>query len=300
MLKNIGTTFLDDLEEILEYKNLNVHITSYQSIGKRISQQDRYLVLQLYYGYVVVVCDGHGIDSSAADKVVLNIGNVLHDKYMEAYKEFHRDSSSISDKKIISQLFSVLHQLTCDLESGTTVSLVVIRFLERNEDNRQQMRATFATLGDSPLSLLDDEEYTHMPMHSADHYHKDRIRIEESNAGYFESGYLYASKLHPRYGGIAMTRSLGDKDFDDVLFRQPSMLSLDISSDAVIVLASDGVLISSEPNKIKKEMEGIIKKVVKGFSARDILNNIGDTDDNVTLITISFETVVPRDDHKQC
>ena len=276
----IDPEILLNLSEMADDENIKIHISTAQCQGSRLSQEDRFITMNMNYGWLAVVCDGHGLPD-ATENVILNVANIIHAEYRTAIDK--------DEKKIFRRVFKKLHELTCDLENGTTVSLVLVKPIDRDINNQRQLRATLVSLGDSPLSLLDGGKYTHMPMHTAQFCAVDQRRIEKNKSGHIEGGYLYSNNLHPRAGGIAITRSLGDKKFDSVLSRLPAIKCFDISTEAVIVLASDGILKSAEPHKVKATMRDVIKKVKNGFSAEDILNADDGTRDNATLITMHFK-----------
>lgn len=281
--------FPDELSSILNNYQIDVHATSSQNNGNRIFQQDCFLITKLFNGYLFAVCDGQGHDTLAADIVTLNLANIVNDKYLSVLRGNDSELTEIDEKKIFSRVFSELHEFTEDFDSGTTVSLAMVRPLVLEENTLHQFRVTLAVLGDSPVTLFDAGKYLHMPQHSAEYFSQDRQRIEEGNLGHFVDGYLLSNKNHPRYGGLAMTRALGHCDFDDVLLRQPTIEVIDISSDAVIVLATDGILMHEGPEEVGLEMESLIKQAKQGDSAGDILNKVGRTEDNATLLVVSFE-----------
>ena len=285
----LNPSFLQEMNQIADYENININFTSSQTLGQRITQEDRYLIINLYFGTLAVICDGHrsGITS---ESVILNIPTFINEEYKLVMRKIGTVSNiTINiEKQILRNIFKKLHQLTSNDESGTTVSMLMIRPIARDENKQRRIRLAIATIGDSPLTVFDKKKYVHMPLHSAEYYLPDRHRIEKNKLGFIENGYLYSNKLHRRSGGIAMSRALGDAKFNSVLSRKPAIKCFDISTNAKIILCSDGVLNSSEPIKAKATMRHLIKKMCDGVTAQEMLSDLGKTHDNSTLICVSF------------
>ena len=66
------------------------------------------------------------------------------------------------------------------------------------------------------------------------------------------------------------------------------MKCVDMTTDCVIALASDGVLSRNDSRAAKARMRSIIQQVREGSSAMEVLHQLGPRHDNATLITIRF------------
>jgi len=290
MFGMINPQFLLEMRQMADDEDVHIDYTCAQILGQRLEQEDRYLVVNHIYGMLAVVCDGHG-GYWTADDVILNVAKFVNEEYEAVCRKVGRlENLTVAlEKQVMRKVCKRLHQITKRDESGTTLSMVSVRPIQRSENNKRQLRVVMSVLGDSPVSLYNGENYVHMPLHAAKYCNRDRERIERSGVGYFRRSYMFAKQIGMRESpGLAMTRALGDQQLDGVLIRQPSVKCIDVETTAVVVLGSDGLLSRDDPRAVKYQMRSIISRVREGYSAQEIIKILGDRNDNATLITMRF------------
>jgi len=290
MFGALNPEFLTIFRKMADASNVACFIQSYQTQGNRLTQDDRIMLLSHHFGYINLVCDGHGA-WHPADLVVENIVSLINKEFKSAISTYGSidEIDEIREESIFKTVVGKLHELTMDSEGGTTFTLAFYRHIKRDENNNRRLRLTLVSLGDSPVCVFDNNQYVHMPLHSARYNLHERQRIEDEGHGYIENGYLYSNELHPRSGGVAMTRALGDKTFNSVLSRIPPIKVFDITPRAVIVLASDGAINNDQPDEVEKTMVNFINETKLGKSAQEIVLQLGERNDNTSLLSIQFK-----------
>ncbi len=174
--------------------------------------------------YCFVLMDGHS-GSECVDYVTAHIIPLL--------KVFLTQNESI--RKALKETFAALVEKTSEMQSGTTVSVLLI--IEKRDEKRYYV----AHLGDSTVvGIRMDKGAPILERITMDH--KPRLKSEQkllnAQTGYHDikEGYLYVKSGE----GLAMTRSLGDAAFNGTVIREPTIHQLQVKYN-VIILASDGL-----------------------------------------------------------
>lgn len=268
-----------------DQENIEPEISIHQNIGHRTSQEDRYVSAQINDGHLLAVLDGHA-GRYAADIVAANISSIFKSTYDAVWNSLmYRDELTPRiESLILRKSISKLRNMVSAEISGTTLSLLYARPVTPKMDGVRRIRVIASTLGDSPLVIHTGGKYILMPIHSAEHHKGDITKLMKQERGSFIGGYLY----HTMRTGRAMTRSLGNYDMRDSMLRYPDVKAFELSTDSVIAIGSDGVLSSSEPEQIELRMQAICHLTRKGLSAGEIVNQICEPHDNITLCTMRF------------
>lgn len=196
-----------------------MRISLAQAQGHREYQEDRFGVEEFFAGTLIWVADGHGGDQTSR-----NVSTRLREDWI-----LH-DNPNVDTQ--IKDVFHCLDMQTCEMESGTTLSLVYIP--------RKAPLIYVAVLGDSPVIVKSGNELFIGPDHNARTNSAERDAAVTRGAVY-SGGYV--CEPHGEGRGLQMTRALGDHGLGWFLNREPEIRSLPFGNygDWVLV-ASDGVL----------------------------------------------------------
>src|SRR3989344_5208862 len=244
-----------------------MRLTHASEIGLRSYQEDRYFMKELELakdsGLFLAVMDGHGGDEVSQffkDSLESIIAKVTEDKEVVGSAE-------------IQAIFRLLNEKTCEMESGSTLSLAFISYT--------QERVYVGILGDSPVIVKDRDSKVNIgPEHNAGTNIKERQAVIKRGACYF-NGYIGE---HPAGNGLQLTRSLGDREFRNFLDRSPEVYSVRIGPNSFVALLSDGV---ADPGHLSSDsIQGVISMIEDGASAPDLVKDALEraTRDNVTAI----------------
>lgn len=171
--------------------------------------------------YVFLVLDGHG-GTEAVD--------LVKKQFVPTLK-----ACLVSDsiRPCITSAFAQMHEKTKSLKSGTTVSMLLVLEQEKKK------QFWIANLGDSSVIGIQIQGQKEPKIQKLTIDHKPKLKSEQkkfSEKGVtikVEDGYM----INPEGSGLAMTRSLGDAEFN--VLREPTIHQLQIPWD-VIVLCTDG------------------------------------------------------------
>lgn len=298
-------------------ENIACNTESWQAVGYRYTQEDRFIIAAAGHGTIAAVMDGHG-GAEAADMVAGTlVGDFTHE-FRRLYGVDNRNWFTINEERmIVRRTIAKLVKRCRQIEAGTTLSLVYTHSIIRVNANEPMMRTHIATLGDSPVSILNRGRTTVMPVHSARHHMRDinrinervrdisRIRRKQERAlttrerpivsAEVRDGYVVMTPGDPLYRrGLAMTRAIGDADFGDLLIRTPDVRTYDLPIDAVILIASDGIEDDGLPEPIKDQCKWILNRLKSGDHISSIGNRLSPSHDNITMLAIKFSEVPTR------
>ena len=101
--------------------------------------------------------------------------------------------------------------------------------------------------------------------------------------GYYEKGYIYKRDYR-----VSMTRALGDCNLEGILFRYPSIRNFEIDSDAVVMVATDGIIKDIPCYAYNEHLGRLTEQVVAGRDVVGIGEMLGKEGDNTSIITLKF------------
>lgn len=258
----------------------------FQSIGAREEQEDSYVAIKLSQGYLYAVADGH-FSSKVSDIVAAN----LQSAFLSAYDQEYRCAPyNLDPLQVVHSTFDYLQALVADEQCGSTLSLA---FVEHGlVDGRGATRVTTGQMGDSfvaikprctPLIDVTDSHNVRDAQADLDLINKWALdRYGADTIATAVSGYLCSQ---PRGSAIAITRSLGDRDF--MLVREPAVKTHVYTSQEplLLMIASDGVL--SPTASRQAHIKSLITRYVAGETLVSIVRSIN-PEDNVTVIAVNI------------
>lgn len=240
-----------------------------QAQGHREYQEDTFGIEEFYTGTLVWVADGHGGDAASKE-----IKNWIHQKWI-----LHDNPNPETQ---IRELYHSLDLQTCEMEAGTTLSLIYLP--------KSAPLIFVAVLGDSPVIVKSGNEIFIGPDHNARSNPEEREDAVMRGAIY-QGGYvcqplhtgMYPDDYSP---GLQMTRALGDTNLK-FLSHEPEIRSLPFGEygDWALV-ASDGVLDPSHHNI--SEGDVIAGLIDAGAEAPELVTRATrtPTNDNATAILV--------------
>ena len=248
---------------------MKIPITHATAQGKRSYQEDRYKIDVNNDGVLLAVFDGHGGDftSEYCEKNLLKAFNAVAD---------NPDLPTLQRK--LWGIFDVLRMGTDDSHEGTCASIV---FIPNSLD-----RAYVGILGDSPVIVkTKDGEYWHAPEHNV-RSNPAEVKRVTGRGGIVYGGYAYADSPHSDLskGGLQLSRTLGDCDFESILSREPEIFEIPIGVGSFVLVGTDGLFDPS--HRSSANASSIIELVEKGGEAGNLVKYaLGiPTEDNVTCI----------------
>lgn len=260
---------------------MDINIHSHQ--GNRPYQEDRFVVTPVRDGYLLAVLDGHGGPGIAED-CALALPGLLQ----QALEDMNLDETPPTEafRRVIAELvarYPSARDVWMNDTGGTTLSAAFI------EDDR----ITTAVLGDSPILLRTDGQNWIAPAHNVELNPRDVARIEAAHQDRIMRGELHIDSSHLRlasWTALALTRAIGDRDFARYLIREPEVEThpLTPESDFHLILASDGIQISTDTEVLQAHYTDLLDRVAAGRSAADLgwqHANDPRTSDNLTIIT---------------
>lgn len=189
-----------------------MEITQFQDIGPRDYQEDRLFVRTVQNQYTLLaVFDGHGLNGHMIPEACL--------KYLDKL-----DYQDENIEEFLKKIVADLHKIAKKLPGGSTCTICYV--------NKE--KAYIAVLGDSPIWVMDNKGKIHsFRTHNvADSTNPDKEEIRR-RGGSFDGRYLCNG-----WSYLAMTRSLGDKDFKGWLIEEPDVYTID--NPISVALFSDG------------------------------------------------------------
>lgn len=254
---------------------MKVSISSATKQNRRPYQEDRMSVRKFRNGSLLLgIFDGHGGEwvSEYAAKNLPRLFTSIRKKNPDATLD-----------ELMNLLFAKLHERTIHLGCGSTASVVYVP--------SGHTRAYVAILGDSTVFVGDGAgSVWQSPEHNV------RSNPSEAAAGIalggeIVNGYLCVNRCHmSRYGGIQMSRALGDKDLSSVLNRVPELFTIAIEPNGWILLATDGLLDCGHTTTNAATEMGQIVGRNPTFDAADLVEIASNKDqhDNASAILVRF------------
>jgi serine/threonine protein phosphatase PrpC len=206
-------------------------VSSYSAQGKCFYQEDRFLVADIAVpvrggkGKLLAVMDGHG-----GKEVSDYLATALDETFRKAIAGAEGDPG-----QALRLAFGALQTETEHFRSGSTLSMVYVP--------QRGRRAYVGILGDSPVAVYMPGKY---PWISPEHNVFNPAEVAEvvKRGGELVGGYFYPCVGASQFDlarGLQLSRALGDKDFSQVLDRQPQIFSLTIGPGSLILIATDGI-----------------------------------------------------------
>lgn len=242
-----------------------------------------------------------GLDTATADdNEKLDQINQLAQDYMadNALAE-HRGQSTIDDslRATVTQLVEDFGDST----AGSTLSMAYIRPLG------DVLHIHTAQLGDSAIAILTPEGELHVTAdHSVQTCESDRavIQNEIDRARFVEDhrSVFYRAHFTPAmapaylmndYGdlgvGLAMTRALGDANFEDLLIREPELQDFTVPRESLIFGMTDGVHNAPTLEGRHAAYQEIVEAIADGVSIELIGTDLVTREtltDNITIVIL--------------
>lgn len=238
-------------------------ITTASERGPRGAQEDRLVVVSLRDGWLLAVLDGHN-GSAVSDLCAKRLPALAQDVWVTSRKD-------TGEYNFLRTIIQVLHDETLHHAAGSTISLVHI--------NEEEHCVDVAVLGDSPVIIsLKDDRFWVSTEHNVRSHAEDR-QFVESRGALVDRGYISI----PEDGytsGLQLSRALGDARFDKYLIREPDCSSIELDSESVVAVMSDGVY---DPRTIRRAGDLV------SLPIKDALTVVSDalkrgTHDNVSAI----------------
>jgi len=254
--------------------------------GKRPYQEDRYKYDVTEDGVLLAVFDGHGGSgvSEFCENNLLAAFNAVADA---------PELPTIPDK--IRGIFDYLNSYTKGSHDGSTASFVFIP--------STLTRAYVGILGDSPViiktgegELMDRQanlgkvvksgEYWHSPEHNVRSNPAEVKRVTAAG-GYVYDGYAFSGRGSLTSGGLQLSRTLGDRDFDDILSRDPEIFEVPLAAGSFVLVGTDGLL--DPGHKSSAAAQEIVTLIERGADAGQLVHQAAiakPTGDNVTALLL--------------
>jgi len=244
-----------------------VKLTHASKQGLRPYQEDRFFIEQFEsdkdLGVFLAVMDGHG-----GERVAQFCRDSLKDLIYQVMEGRKRVTLVV-----VKNIIKLLNEQTCEMESGTTLSLAFISY--------RQKKVFVGVLGDSPVIIKDSQGQIVVSSE-----HNARTNLKEREAA-IKRGACYCAGYICEYSGrngLQMTRSLGDREFKNFLDRLPELYSVKIGAESFVALLSDGIVDPGHHDSAP--LKSVILMIEKGASASDLVQDalVRQTGDNVTAI----------------
>jgi len=258
-------------------------ISFYTAQGKRPYQEDRYLIEKINAetangtGLLLAIMDGH-------------CGDAVSTKLSQNVMPFFSDALIETEGRIFSAfdiIVKELQALTVDSVMGSTLSMVYIPYTT-DIDNSY---AYTCVVGDSPIIILGkDQKHCFSEEHNASVNFNDVDLILKRNTKLTQHGELQITQGFLYFNGryLQLTRAFGDKDFNNIILREPTNQKIELDSNSMIIVASDGILFNRDREALYAE---VIEKAERGEDAEDLVKWALDnhSSDNVTAIVYNHK-----------
>jgi serine/threonine protein phosphatase PrpC len=179
--------------------------------------------------YVFAVCDGHG-GSEVVDYTHEHLSKILYEQIQSIDQDSLRHCINLTFKKI--------NETVRKLPSGTTISMILIK-------ENHELQVWMANVGDSSIYGYRKEDqsrkeikekFTKLNIDHKVHLPSEKKRLERyPNLSIGPNGYV----MHRNGTYLAMTRAIGDGEFEDGITWEPTVKRINIPYD-IIIVASDG------------------------------------------------------------
>jgi serine/threonine protein phosphatase PrpC len=239
-----------------------MHISVAHVRGQKPIQEDRFVCVPIANGYLIAVFDGHG-------------GHQVADQAAEILPGLF--SEFLTNEKPAEALFSAFNELVSRFSTILTGSTASAAYIVRNQ-------VVIAILGDSPvLCLTSSGDFFMGPEHNMFCHPDDVSEIAPKTFG-FDDNYIYLENGD----SLALTRALGDADFDKLIIRTPEIFTFDLKDEGVVLVASDGISPPMLGPERQKQYIGFAKAALEGEDARTLINRVKSFHDNTTLIAARY------------
>ena len=243
----------------------------------RKTMEDRILISQFNDQnnayYALTLFDGHA-GSSTCDYLLKHFTSTLQ-------KQLTRVGSH-KIREVLDATFVDLHNQVKHLDSGSTVSLILI--IQREN---KQIEVFSANVGDSSVyGVLSEKEKIKIRKLSTDHnleYKKDRERVARLENYTFEDGYVMTEDG----SGINMTRSIGDSAFGMAISPHPTIRKISVPY-STIMMASDGIWDKVLPLHLWERLNHK-KWKTSAYELNKWRNSAYESHDNTSLILIFLD-----------
>ncbi|MDP3697081.1 MAG: PP2C family protein-serine/threonine phosphatase [Candidatus Taylorbacteria bacterium] len=244
--------------------------------GARSYQQDRFVVHRIRQGkekgWLLAVADGHGDSAEVAEFCEKNLAD-----YFTKFIGKAKSITNEAHKNVIKSTVKTLSDLTKNMDSGSTLSLVYI--------SETKGMAFVGILGDSPIIIRGRKgSLIISPEHNARTNLAERKAATKRGAIY-SGGYIWDDPQSDMRSGLQLTRALGNKKLARFISRKPEIYSVNLGPDSFVVVMSDGVVDPGhkDPDTISHNLASLIEN---GATAADLVNDAlkRRTGDNVTTV----------------
>jgi protein phosphatase PTC1 len=214
---------------------------TYRSTMEDVHTYVENFVERLDWGYFAIF-DGHAGQQAAkwcGQNLHSLIENRLIEKDMDDVREIFNECFVEADEQIVKN---------CKGTSGCTAAVAVIRWEIPNDEstnegndndiehdlNKHKRMLYTANVGDTRIVLFRDNTAIRL---TYDHTASDKYEISRIES---KGGIIMKSRVN---GMLAVTRSLGDQFFKDLVIGNPytTSIELDYSSDKFLIIACDGL-----------------------------------------------------------
>lgn len=237
-------------------------------------------VERLDWGYFAIF-DGHA-GKDAAKWCGQHLHTLIGDTLM---KDDHRDVREVLNESFVKADEEIVHNVKGS--SGCTAAVAIIRWElpEENDTSRlslnQHKRMLYtANVGDSRIVLFRSGKAIRL---TYDHKASDKLeikRIEENG------GIIMKNRVN---GMLAVTRSLGDQFFKELVIGNPytTSVELDLSTDNFLIIACDGLWDVMSDQRACELIQGIEDASV---AAKALVDHAMEkhTTDNITVMVIKL------------
>ena len=271
--------------------SIEVSLEVAQRQGLRVMQEDAYVMARVSTGHLLAVCDGHGgpeVAQQAIDQLVGCFTDAL-----VRQRASHGEEGMVAIEQAFVQVVAALQAECTASDCGSTLTLAHVGQI--TSGRKPALGVTIANLGDSGAALLTpDHTLFRTEPHSVTTHHVDveaiLAQLREAPDDRVRVGMDYLHKV-TRCGvcGLALTRALGDRQFDPYLRREADVASHVVPVGSVLALYSDGLY---SPRAVPSEADrihSVLQQARAGTAAHAILDRIIEEDggrrhDNTTLL----------------
>jgi serine/threonine protein phosphatase PrpC len=243
-----------------------MNITTATEKNNRPYQEDNFFVHEVNSTILLGVFDGHGGEDVSEFCALYS---------PQIFDKLKKEPESTILKRIIRKL-NTLTSFPARV-SGSTASLVFI--------NSSHTIAHVAILGDSPVIIRDANNNIWIaPEHNVRSNPAEAKKAVTKYPGFIMQGYLGDSRK-PWYGGLQMSRALGDADFNSILNRNPEVFQIPINENSWILCGSDGIF---DAGHIDSDLliHNMIELIDNPDTTADIIIQNTPKDDNATAILV--------------
>lgn len=244
-------------------------ITYSSDRGMRTYQEDRCFTGVKKVGEktitLLAVMDGHGGSDTA---------EYCRSRMQDLFDLLFNNPSVERVRGALLQTIAVLEEETRNMVAGTTISIIAII------DGK---KAVSAVLGDSPIVIFDKGDVVVGPNHNV-RTNKEEAAAVIGRGGFVRDGYLFVQQGGPV---LQIARALGDREFGDVLDREPEMSVADLGGGSIVLVATDGLF--SQPRaggNFFEFLDDVMEFIDKGYDADELVERakLRGSTDNITVI----------------